>query len=105
MREPQVRPIVERRTHQMHCSDFCSDSTIKRTHPDTTAHTMLWELNALSSEAQLSRNMLREVGLMSWAQEVWSSNLHAPTTHSWRLAGPSETGRNLSPLWPRCSLV
>jgi hypothetical protein len=82
MQAPQVMRIVKRRTRQMHCSDFCSDSTIKRTHPDAAAHTLFLELNALSSEALLSRNMLREVGLMSWAQEVRGSNPRAPTTNS-----------------------
>jgi hypothetical protein len=71
--------LMERKTDQMHCSDFCSDSTIIRTHPDTAAHNLLLELNTLSSVALLSRNMLREVGLMSWAQEVSGSNPDAPT--------------------------
>jgi hypothetical protein len=65
MQEPQLMRIVERITRQMHCRDFCSNSTIKRTHPDTAAHTLLLGPNAL----------------LSWAQEVWSSNLHAPTTY------------------------
>jgi hypothetical protein len=70
---------MERKTHQMHCSDSCSYSTIIRTHPDRPAHTLLLGLNALSSKPLSSRNTLREVELMSGAQEVWSSNLHAPT--------------------------
>jgi hypothetical protein len=50
---------------------------------------LLWELNALLSEQTLSRKILRRVVLLSWAQEVWSSNLHAPTKSLQNVSGPA----------------
>jgi hypothetical protein len=45
------------------------------------SHFAATRLNALLSEQTLNRKILRRIVLLSWAQEVWSSNLHAPTTY------------------------
>jgi hypothetical protein len=64
----------------MHCSDFCSDPMIRRTYPGTSAHMLLWKLNALLSEQTLSRKILRRLVLLSSNQRVGSSNLSGRAT-------------------------
>jgi hypothetical protein len=54
----------------MHCSDFCSDPMISRTYPDTSAHMLFWELNALLSDQTLSRKVLRRIVFLSSNQTV-----------------------------------
>ena len=58
----------------MHCSDFCSDPMIRRIYPDTSAHMLFWELNALLSDQTLSRKILRRIVLLSSKQRVGGSN-------------------------------
>jgi hypothetical protein len=64
----------------MHCSDFCSDPMIRRTYPDTSAHILVWQLNALLSEQVLNRKILRRIVLLSSNQRVGSSNLSGRAT-------------------------
>jgi hypothetical protein len=68
----------------VHCSDFCSDPMIRRTYPDTSAHMLVWELNALLSDQTLSCKILRRVVLLASNQRVGSSNLsgRATLTHA-----------------------
>ena|ERR1035441_2114110 len=61
------------------CSGFCSDPTIKRTHPDTAAHIPFRELSVLFSEYLLRGKALREVALLFRDQEAGGSNPLAPT--------------------------
>jgi hypothetical protein len=56
------------------CSDFCSDPTIRRTYPDTAAHILVWQLNALLSEQTLSRKILRRLVRLPSKQRVGGSN-------------------------------
>jgi hypothetical protein len=62
------------------CSDFCSDPTSIRPHPDTPSHNLADWLTAAFSAYDLILLRLRKLARLTWAQEVWSSNLHAPTT-------------------------
>jgi hypothetical protein len=64
------------------CSDFCRDHAPRRTHPTTPGHNLRVQLSSDFSVLRLETSDLLKLGLLPWAQEVWSSNLHAPTTFS-----------------------
>src|SRR5580692_8691447 len=44
-------------------------------------------LTLLFSKPRLKRKDFREIARLAWAQEVWSSNLHAPTNFLNRIIG------------------
>jgi hypothetical protein len=46
---------------------------IRRTYPDTSAHMLFWELNALLSGRSLNREALREVKILFCKQGVTGS--------------------------------
>src|SRR5215472_14968617 len=65
--------------NEIDCSDFCSDPAIRWAHPDASGNILWLRLNRVFSVEGLKGNRLRWLELLPWAQEVWSSNLHAPT--------------------------
>jgi hypothetical protein len=62
-----------------HCSDFCSDLTPIRPHPRTSRNMLRCGLKPDFSVGVLRTGWLLKLARLPWAQEVWSSNLHAPT--------------------------
>jgi hypothetical protein len=58
------------------------DSRHAEPHARTSCHYQILLLNPLLSEVRLKRKDFPEVARLTWAQEVPSSNLGAPTIHS-----------------------
>ena len=70
---PTPGPTIGTKIGPMRCSDFCSDPMIRRIYPDTSAHMLFWELNALLSGRSLNREALREVKILFCKQGVTGS--------------------------------
>src|ERR1051326_8477676 len=58
----------------MDCSDFCSDPTIKRPHPDTAGHMLSGPLSACFSERLLNDKGLWRMELLLCKQGVGGSS-------------------------------
>ena len=85
----------------MHCSDFCSDPMIRRAYPDTAAHMLFWELNALLSGRSLNREALRELKILLCKQGVTgsipvTSTIYQPANQSFANSDFADT-RKLGP--------
>ena len=68
-----------RPARHLHCANFCAHPTDRWAHLGTASHMLRSRLSCFVSAETLKTGRLFLVARLPWAQEVWSSNLHAPT--------------------------
>src|ERR1019366_7393766 len=71
--------------HHLDCANFCAHPTDRWAHLRTASHMLRSRLSCFVSVETLKTGRLFSVGLLPWAQEAWSSNLHAPTNSTNRI--------------------
>src|ERR1700691_6543949 len=70
-----VRTVVK----TLDCANFCAHPPDRWAHLRTASHMRRSGLSCFVSVGTLKTGRLFSVVRLPWAQEVWSSNLHAPT--------------------------
>lgn len=65
--------------HHLDCANFCAHPTDRWAQLRTASHMLRPLLSCFFSAVTLKTGWLFLVVRLPWAQEAWSSNLHAPT--------------------------